>query len=137
MSSVRITLLLLLFLRLLGGDGGVLQAVAWAGMLVSRTAESGMATAVQTTFDGEHPCALCTAIQKSEKPAEPKTPAPLPDNLLAKLKLKDVLRSTDLLLPLPGMACGTIAKPVPHGPQSSSTRRDAPPVPPPQQQQSC
>ncbi|MDB6136608.1 MAG: hypothetical protein JWM59_4851 [Verrucomicrobiales bacterium] len=133
MSSVRITLLLLLFLRLLGGDGGVLQAVAWAGMVVSRTAESGMATAVQTTFDGEHPCALCTAIQKSEKSTEPKAPVPLPDNFLAKLKLKDVLQSTDLPVPVPFTACGTVAKPVIHGPQSSSTRRDAPPVPPPQQ----
>lgn len=131
MSFVRITLLLLLSLRLLGGDGGVLQAVAWAGMLVSRTAESGVTAAVETTFDGEHPCSLCKAIRQSEKPADPQTP--LPENLLAKLKLKDAVRSTDLILPAPVMESPLSGgQPAGSAPEFASTRRDAPPVPPPQ-----
>ncbi|MES2705096.1 MAG: hypothetical protein V4726_00695 [Verrucomicrobiota bacterium] len=129
MSFVRVTLLLLLFLRLLGGDGGALQAVAWAGMLVSRTAEAGVAAAVKTTFDGEHPCSLCTAIKESEKPADPQSP--LPENLLAKLKLKDAVRSTDLLIPPPTAELRTTGSPAGQGPEFASLRRDAPPVPPP------
>jgi hypothetical protein len=130
MAFLRISLLLMLSLRLLGGDGGVLQAVAWAGMLVSRAPEMGIAAAVETTFDGAHPCPLCTAIGKTEKPAEEQTP--LPENVLAKLKLKDTVPTGELLLPPPSTEWRTAPLPLSQEAGLVRNRRDAPPVPPPQ-----
>lgn len=44
----------------------VLQAAAWAGMLVSYSRDNSVTEAVQMTFDGEHPCPLCTSIKKQQ-----------------------------------------------------------------------
>lgn len=60
-----------------GAHWGVLQLTAWTGMLVARTQQSDMAEAVKTTFDGEHPCGLCTAItagQMEERKQAPDVP---------------------------------------------------------------
>jgi len=51
----------------------VLQAVAWAAMIVSYSQEAPLGEAVVKTFDGQHPCRLCTQIAKgkqSEKKAD-------------------------------------------------------------------
>lgn len=43
----------------------VLQSVAWAGMIVTYSVQEGsLITGVSQTFDSEHPCALCGAVQK-------------------------------------------------------------------------
>jgi hypothetical protein len=121
----------LLALRLLGGDVAMLQIVAWTGMLVSRTAERGVAAAVESTFDGDEPCPLCKAVkavqqsdQKEEQPANP-------EGLITKLKLKDMLRADDLAaLPpaaIPLLSTAPSMDAVRCGPAPS----DAPPVPPP------
>ena len=50
-----------------------LQAVAWAGMIVSYSQEAPLGEAVVKTFDGQHPCTLCKQIAKgkrSEKKSE-------------------------------------------------------------------
>jgi hypothetical protein len=50
-----------------------LQSVAWVGMVVSYSQNSGISAALEKTFDGKHPCALCNAIaegKKSEKKPE-------------------------------------------------------------------
>jgi hypothetical protein len=50
-----------------------LQAVAWAGMIVSYSQEAPLSEAVVKTFDGQHPCKLCKQIAKdkqSEKKSE-------------------------------------------------------------------
>ncbi len=129
-APFRLILMSLLALRLLGGDMAMLQVVAWTGMIVSRTAERGVAAAVESTFEGDEPCPLCKAVkavQQSEKEPRPANP----DSLITKLKLKDMLRSEDLAIAsltafhddssAPAMA------PAPRG----LTRSDAPPVPPP------
>jgi hypothetical protein len=36
-------------------------------MLVARAPEVGVTLAVETTFDGEHPCSLCSAVQVGQK----------------------------------------------------------------------
>lgn len=41
----------------------VLQSVAWTTMLVERTCQMSFREAVQTTFDGQHPCTLCQVVQ--------------------------------------------------------------------------
>lgn len=43
-----------------------LQAVAWGSMLVQRTVQSDWKDAVQTTFDGQHPCELCRVVQSAQ-----------------------------------------------------------------------
>ncbi len=51
----------------------VLQAVAWAAMIVSYSQEAPLGEAVVKTFDGQHPCTLCKQIAKgkrSEKKSE-------------------------------------------------------------------
>lgn len=50
-----------------------LQTVAWTTMLAANLTTSSFAEAVSDTFDGEHPCSMCKAIEsgkKSEKQSE-------------------------------------------------------------------
>ena len=50
-----------------------LQTFAWTTMLVDNLASASLSAALQRTFDGKHPCALCRAIaegKKSEKKAD-------------------------------------------------------------------
>jgi hypothetical protein len=132
MTFVRIFLLLLISLRLLGGDSGVLQVVAWTGMLVSRAPEQGIAAAVESTFDGEHPCPLCVAIKKSESKEPDETP--LTENILAKLKLKDVTGFSNTIVPSPlGLETAGLSKPVGWSADFTGVKPHAPPVPPPRE----
>lgn len=41
----------------------LMQGVAWGGMLLSYSAESGIEQGIQQTFDGDHPCPLCTLVE--------------------------------------------------------------------------
>ena len=62
----------------LGGHWAVLQSLAWANMLADNLREGCVSKAFEKTFDGEHPCCLCKAInegKRSEKKSE--LPAPL------------------------------------------------------------
>jgi hypothetical protein len=57
----------LLIIALLGATGGhwaVLQTIAWAGMLASNLKTESVNTALSKTFDGEHPCCMCKAIEQ-------------------------------------------------------------------------
>jgi hypothetical protein len=49
-------------LYLSGAHWVALQTTAWTGMLVSRSIATSVADAIETTFDGQHPCAMCSAI---------------------------------------------------------------------------
>lgn len=58
---------------MIGLHWSFLQSVAWVGMVVSYSHESGIGKALEKTFDGKHPCCLCKAIaegKKSEKKPE-------------------------------------------------------------------
>ena len=71
--------MLLLALALLSGQSAGLQLVAWAGMLAARAPEVGLATAVRTTFDGQHPCGVCAlvaALADQERAPAPLAPGP-------------------------------------------------------------
>ena len=57
----------------IGLHWGFLQSLAWTTMLVDNLTTSSFSAAVQRTFDGKHPCALCKAVaqgKKSEKKSE-------------------------------------------------------------------
>ena len=73
-------LLLCCALYLSGAHWMVLQATAWTGMLVTRTEQTSFVQAVDSTFSGDAPCPLCSAIkagkreeQKQETPSLKKT----------------------------------------------------------------
>jgi hypothetical protein len=67
-------LILFTLLALTGGQWVVLQSAAWAGMLVSNLRKGPIPTAISQTFDGQHPCPICMAIQQGKK-SEKKTEA--------------------------------------------------------------
>lgn len=46
----------------MGGPYALVQAYAWANMIVGYTKESGLSRAVADTFSGERPCCLCKRI---------------------------------------------------------------------------
>jgi len=76
----------LLLMSLSGAQWWILQSVAWSGMIVSYSAESGFLRGVERTFDGEHPCPMCKAIQQAResesKPADALAPIQKPADLL-------------------------------------------------------
>ena len=50
----------------IGLHWAALQSAAWVGMAVSYSLEKGsLSEGLSDTFDGEHPCPLCRAVQKS------------------------------------------------------------------------
>jgi len=51
----------------MGLHWGVLQTVAWTGMLIHYSHNGPVACAVEKTFDGQHPCPLCKAISKGQQ----------------------------------------------------------------------
>src|SRR5271168_4598451 len=59
-------LIAVLFLAI-GGHWAMLQTVAWATMIVDYSRDGALTEAVQKTFDGRHPCRICTVIQKSRQ----------------------------------------------------------------------
>lgn len=59
-------------LQILGGHWVVVQSVAWVGMLVEYSQNGTWEEAVSKTFDGKHPCKLCSAVQRGS--AEEKAP---------------------------------------------------------------
>jgi hypothetical protein len=79
----------LALLQILGGLWALLQATAWIGMIVQYSERDGLTTGLAQTFDGEHPCSICRAIQDGKKQEEKKTPL-----LQVELK-KDYLASED------------------------------------------
>lgn len=67
-SRVRLVAALLLGAMLLGVGQlglGALQVTAWSAMLVGYTQSTGsVAEAISKTFDGQHPCNLCTEVKE-------------------------------------------------------------------------
>jgi hypothetical protein len=69
-------LILVCALHLSGAHWVMLQVTAWTGMLITRVQEAPVRRAVATTFDGEHPCAMCLSISAAKKQEEKKPDAP-------------------------------------------------------------
>ena len=51
----------------LGLHWAALQSVAWVGMLFTYSQSGSVASAIEKTFDGRHPCPLCNAISKAQQ----------------------------------------------------------------------
>jgi hypothetical protein len=115
----------------LGGSHlAVLQIVAWTGMLVTYSADEGLATGLKDTFSGEKPCPMCkaiTAIKQQEAPGDKKSPAP-PKGF--EKRWQEMLPAGDVLRPRP-----LPASQLPIGfasvPGLTGMDKSSPPVPPP------
>lgn len=109
---------------LAGGHWGTLQAVAWAGMLVTYTQEDGsLLSGVKKTFDGEHPCTMCKSI-KTAKGKEQTKPVTVVSS--KKLETFPVPRGAAL----PARDCREFVFPAPVAVKAVA-RAEAPPVPVP------
>jgi len=72
--AVRVVIAPLLLLPLLAlGPLGLLQGLAWGGMLVGNL-QTGADSALERTFGGDHPCELCTAIAEEREQDEDRRP---------------------------------------------------------------
>ena len=70
--TLRMVAALLVCLTL-GLHWATLQAFAWTAMIVERSQTGSLTEAIQTTFDGRHPCKLCKIVrtgQAAEKKSE-------------------------------------------------------------------
>lgn len=128
--ACQILLVLMSCLHLCGGSLGFLQLMAWAGMAVTYTAESGMVEGLKETFDGEHPCPLCVAIAAAEgKESEPGEPgAPLPQSI--ERLAKQVIWLADESMPLMPEIVEVVVV-LPEVLERSGRGGEMPPVPPP------
>ena len=97
-----------------------LQSIAWVGMTVEFSRTEALGTALQKTFDGQHPCNLCKLVQEGQK-AERKG------------DMKVSSQKFDLFCE---RTVGLTAEPMPFRnpvaiPQFPTPRLEAPPTPPP------
>jgi hypothetical protein len=106
-----------------GGHWAVLQSIAWARMFADFSRTESLASAVEKTFDGRHPCAMCLKIREGR--AQEKKPPPL----LKWEKLPEfVPQVARLAVPLPPTARESA---VPFIPTLHADFKFSPPKPPP------
>lgn len=67
-------LLIGMLLVSMGGHLAVLQTVAWSRMLVEFSATDSLTEAVEKTFDGAHPCALCKVVKQTKEKEKKEAP---------------------------------------------------------------
>jgi len=106
----------------LGLHWAVLQTVAWTGMIVSYSRGASLREAVSKTFDGQHPCCLCKAIQKGRADEQKQGQGQVKPG--SKLEL-------GLLWQAPVFDFACPSEPVPAHDAHAPARRDAPPKPRP------
>jgi hypothetical protein len=51
----------------IGGNWAFLQSIAWTGMVISYAKTAPLKEALEKTFDGNHPCALCKVVAEGKK----------------------------------------------------------------------
>jgi hypothetical protein len=73
-SRIGALFCLLALLQILGGHWALLQTSAWIGMVVQYSRQAGLKAGLAQTFDGEHPCPICKAIQDGKKQEQKKAP---------------------------------------------------------------
>lgn len=82
---MRRLLAILCAVLLFGGHLAVLQGVAWVGMMQDRiSAGQAVDQAMSETFDGAHPCAMCTVVQDLQQHS--KAPSAPADKTLKKVE---------------------------------------------------
>lgn len=67
MRRCAVFFVLVAFVFSSGGEWTVAQCVAWANMIREYSQTETLGHAMQMTFSGEHPCALCKAIAEKKQ----------------------------------------------------------------------
>jgi hypothetical protein len=65
-GSISKVLIALALVFSIGLHWNLLQVAAWTGMIVKYSQDGSIKSAVEKTFDGEHPCCLCKAVAKGK-----------------------------------------------------------------------
>ena len=116
----------------LGLHWGAMQMLGWVSMTVEFARTAPISEALEKTFDGEHPCALCLAVQHRAMPADEHAP----EKPKAKMDLKPLVISLwEVPVFLIPSASGIASWPAIHFPASGL--KDRPPVPPPRGETAC
>ena len=105
----------------------VLQSAAWVGMVVSYTQETGaLSTALEQTFDGDHPCKLCAAVSEGVNQADEPADSD-------KCLLKKVDKRIDLMVADSRLIFRALSRrmPIEDWNESGVSRADVPPTGPP------
>jgi len=111
LRRVSLWLLVLALSFSIGLPWAFLQGAAWLGMLVSYSRESTLTQSIAKTFDGDHPCKLCEAVQRGES-SQKRLPHALP--ALAKLDLVEPECET-FIFPKPSYVQPALAPPMMGG----------------------
>ena len=112
---------IVVILGMTGGYWGILQSLVWAKMVIDYARTAPLQTALVETFDGEHPCPMCKAIQKAKESQQRLEMAQPTLKLEAWLPRAAAAAPPDRpwsWMPAPGDAAGP-------------SHTDPPPVPPP------
>ena len=119
----RIALVITLMFSI-GGHWALVQGAAWAGMFVSFAKHDSVAEAFTKTFDGQHPCKLCKAVESGSHESKQngsKTP-----NELKKVDLfTEASLMPDIGVPEQARALSDVMT------VHASTRAETPDAPPP------
>jgi hypothetical protein len=106
----------------IGAQWAVLQSAAWVGMALSYSLqERSVAEGLSKTFDGQHPCPLCKAVDKG-KQSEKKNPT----ERAAKLQLDLFCNQETHFLTVPARGGFPFAEN-----ETGASRPLVPPLPPP------
>jgi hypothetical protein len=97
-----------------------LQSLAWTTMLVDNLTTTSFPAAVQRTFDGKHPCALCKVIAKGAKSGTRS------ETLLSLKKFEGLSQAVAVMIPAPGSFPRVAASKV-----ALESLARTPPTPPP------
>jgi hypothetical protein len=73
MRRLMLCVVLIAFSFSCGGQWYALQCVAWVNMIREYSQVVPLTQAVQMTFSGQYPCALCKAIAEKKQSESPKT----------------------------------------------------------------
>lgn len=106
-----------------GGHLALLQGVAWATMIRDYSRTGSVTAAVEKTFDGKHPCAMCKKIA-AQRSHDEKTPA----TVKAEKKAEVFIALGAAIVPLPIVHSFTYP---PHPFVNLPEHPSAPPVPVP------
>jgi hypothetical protein len=121
------TLMMALALFLVaGGHWAMLQGVAWVSMVHDFSRGGSLTQAVEKTFDGKHPCAMCKKIAKAKNSEASGEKAPV--TVKVEKKAEVFIASNRSELPQP------VSRPFAYGPAPFVSIPElcfAPPVPVP------
>jgi hypothetical protein len=119
-SRVAAFLCLIGVFQLTGAHWAILQATAWTGMVLYYSKAEGVGAGISKTFDGKHPCSLCTSIAKHKQTEKKQGPQ------LAAAKIYLICHAQRCTLQPPGYFW-CLTNPI----ASLSSCDTNPPVPPP------